>query len=128
MTTEDQLVSVRYIVDDVPAAVAFYTAHLGFTLRFSPGPAFADVVRGSLRLLLSGADSSGARATPAENSAAGRNRIHLVLDDFDAEVQKLRDAGLSFRSDIVSGPGGRQILVADPAGNLVELFEPARTH
>jgi catechol 2,3-dioxygenase-like lactoylglutathione lyase family enzyme len=128
MTTEDQLVSVRYIVDDVPAAVDFYTAHLGFTLRFSPGPAFADVVRGSLRLLLSGAESSGARATPEENSGAGRNRIHLVLDDFEAKVQELRDTGLSFRSDIVSGPGGRQILLADPSGNLVELFEPAETH
>ena len=128
MTTEDQLVSVRYIVDDVPAAVAFYTAHLGFTLRFSPGPAFADVVRGPLRLLLSGEASSGARATPDENSAAGRNRIHLVLEDFDTKVQELRDAGLSFRSEVVSGPGGRQILLADPAGNLVELFEPAQAH
>jgi catechol 2,3-dioxygenase-like lactoylglutathione lyase family enzyme len=126
MTTPDQLVSVRYIVDDVPAAVDFYTAHLGFTLEFSPGPAFADVRRGRLRLLLSGAESSGARATPQENSDAGRNRIHLVFDDFDAKVQELRDTGLTFRSDIVSGPGGRQILLADPAGNLVELFEPAQ--
>jgi catechol 2,3-dioxygenase-like lactoylglutathione lyase family enzyme len=125
MTTHDQLVSVRYIVDDVEAAVAFYTAHLGFTARRNVAPAFADVVRGSLRLLLSGAESSGARATPDENSAAGRNRIHLVLDDLDNEVEKLRSAGLSFRSDVVSGPGGRQILLADPAGNLVELFEPA---
>lgn len=126
MTTADQLVSVRYIVDDVPAAVDFYTAHLGFTLEFSPGPAFADVRRGPLRLLLSGAESSGARATPQENSDAGRNRIHLVFDDLDAKVEELRDTGLTFRSDIVSGPGGRQILLADPAGNLVELFEPAQ--
>ena len=126
MTTEDQLASVRYIVDDVNGAVDFYTTHLGFTLRFSAGAAFADVVRGPLRLLISGPTSSGARSTPKENDYAGRNRIHLVLDDFDAEVRDLRAAGLSFVSDVVSGPGGRQILLTDPAGNLVELFEPAR--
>jgi len=125
MTTEDQFASVRYIVDDVEAAIAFYTAHLGFTVRSHPAPAFADVVRGPLRLLLSGEASSGARATPDENSAAGRNRIHLILDDLDGELEKLRDAGLTFSSEVVSGPGGRQILIADPAGNLVELFEPA---
>ena len=126
MTTDDQLASVRYIVDDVEGAVDFYTTHLGFTLRFSAGAAFADVVRGPLRLLVSGPTSSGARSTPAENAAPGRNRIHLVLDDFDSEVADLRAAGLPFVSDVVSGPGGRQILLADPAGNLVELFEPAR--
>lgn len=125
MTTADQLVSVRYIVDDVEAAVAFYTAHLGFTQGRTVAPAFAEVVRGNLRLLVSGAESSGARATPDENSAPGRNRIHLVLDDFDGEVAKMREAGVSFSSEVVEGPGGRQILVADPAGNLVELFEPA---
>jgi catechol 2,3-dioxygenase-like lactoylglutathione lyase family enzyme len=125
MTTEDQLASVRYVVDDVEAAVNFYVAHLGFTVHSHPAPAFADVVRGPLRLLLSGKESSGARATPDENSGPGRNRIHLVLDDFDGEVQKMRDAGLSFSSEVVEGPGGRQILLADPAGNLVELFEPA---
>ena len=125
MTTEQELVGVRYIVDDVEAAVAFYTAHLGFTARRNMAPAFADVVRGNLRLLISGAESSGARATPDENSAPGRNRIHLILDDFDGQVEKMRDAGLSFSSEVVEGPGGRQILVADPAGNLVELFEPA---
>lgn len=127
MTTTDQLASVRYLVDDVPAAVDFYTTHLGFTLRFSGGAAFADVVRGPLRLLLSGPASSGARATPADNTAAGRNRIHLVLDDFDGEIDRLRAAGLPFASDVVAGPGGRQILLADPAGNLIELFEPADT-
>jgi catechol 2,3-dioxygenase-like lactoylglutathione lyase family enzyme len=126
MTTEDQLASVRYVVDDVEAAINFYVAHLGFTVRSNPAPAFADVVRGPLRLLLSGKESSGARATPDENSGPGRNRIHLILDDFDGEVQKLRDAGLSFSSEVVEGPGGRQVLVADPAGNLVELFEPAQ--
>ena len=125
MTNEKELVGVRYIVDDVEAAVAFYTAHLGFTQGRNMAPAFAEVIRGNLRLLISGAESSGARATPDTNSAPGRNRIHLILDDFDGEVQKMRDAGVSFSSDVVEGPGGRQILVADPAGNLVELFEPA---
>jgi len=125
MTNENELVGVRYIVDDVEAAVAFYTAHLGFTQGRNMAPAFAEVLRGNLRLLVSGAESSGARATPDTNSAPGRNRIHLILDDFDGEVQKMRDAGVSFSSDVVEGPGGRQILVADPAGNLVELFEPA---
>jgi catechol 2,3-dioxygenase-like lactoylglutathione lyase family enzyme len=128
MTTRDQLASVRYVVDDVQAAVDFYTTHLGFTLRSNPAPAFADVVRGPLRLLLSGPASSGARATPDDNSDAGRNRIHLILDDgFDAEIDRLRAAGVTFRSDIVTGPGGRQILLSDPAGNLIELFEPAHT-
>jgi catechol 2,3-dioxygenase-like lactoylglutathione lyase family enzyme len=122
----DQYASVRYVVDDVPAAIAFYTTHLGFTVRMSAAPAFADVVRGPLRLLLSGPASSGARATPADASAAGRNRIHLVVDDLDAEIQRLTDAGVAFRGEVVAGPGGRQILLADPAGNLVELFQPAR--
>jgi catechol 2,3-dioxygenase-like lactoylglutathione lyase family enzyme len=126
MTAPDQLVGVRYVVDDVQAAVDFYTTHLGFTVNMSAAPAFADVVRGSLRLLLSGPTSSGARATPDDAASAGRNRIHLVVDDLDGEIARLRDAGLSFRSDLVSGPGGRQILLADPAGNLVELFQPAR--
>ena len=125
MTTPDQYASVRYLVDDVQAAVDFYTTHLGFTLNTSAAPAFADVVRGPLRLLLSGPASSGARATPDDATAAGRNRIHLIVDDLDAEIDRLRDAGLSFRSDVVTGPGGRQILLADPAGNLIELFQPA---
>ena len=125
MTAPDQLAAVRYVVDDVQAAVDFYTTHLGFTLRMSAAPAFADVVRGPLRLLLSGPASSGARATPADATAAGRNRIHLIVDDLDAEINRLRGAGLPFRSELVSGPGGRQILLADPAGNLVELFQPA---
>ncbi len=124
MTTNDRLASVRYLVDDVPAAVDFYTAHLGFTLRTDPAPAFADVVRGPLRLLLSGPAGSGARATP-EPATAGRNRIHLIVDDLDAEIARLRTEGVAFQGDVVSGPGGRQILLTDPAGNLVELFEPA---
>jgi catechol 2,3-dioxygenase-like lactoylglutathione lyase family enzyme len=128
MTALDQYASVRYLVDDVQAAVDFYTSHLGFTLNTSTAPAFADVVRGPLRLLLSGPASSGARATPADATAAGRNRIHLLVDNLDVEIARLRGAGLSFRSDAVSGPGGRQILLADPAGNLVELFQPAHRH
>ncbi|MGP3969490.1 VOC family protein [Streptomyces sp. 6N223] len=127
MTAPDEYASVRYIVDDVQAAIDFYTTHLGFTLNTSAAPAFADVVRGPLRLLLSGPASSGARATPEDAAIAGRNRIHLIVDDLDAEIARLRDAGLSFRSDMVSGPGGSQILLADPAGNLIELFQPARS-
>jgi catechol 2,3-dioxygenase-like lactoylglutathione lyase family enzyme len=125
MTAQHDLASVRYLVDDVQAAIDFYTTHFGFTVRMSAAPAFADVVRGPLRLLLSGPASSGARATPPDAGGAGRNRIHLIMDDLDGEIAKLRAAGLPFRSDLVAGPGGRQVLVADPAGNLVELFEPA---
>lgn len=117
--------SVRYIVDDVDAAIAFYTDLLGFTVLSHPAPAFADVVRGHLRLLLSGPPSSGARATPPEEAGPGRNRIHLVVDDLDAHLERLREAGATVRSDVVEGPGGRQFLVADPAGNLVEIFQPA---
>ncbi|MGC1212849.1 MAG: VOC family protein [Micromonospora sp.] len=126
MTGTDQYASVRYVVDDVQAAVDFYTTHLGFEPSTRAGAAFADVVRGPLRLLLSGPASSGARATPEDAAAPGRNRIHLTVDDLDAEIDRHRAAGLSFRSDLVSGPGGRQILLADPAGNLIELFQPAR--
>jgi len=125
MTASDQYASVRYVVDDVEKAVDFYTTHLGFTVHTSVAPAFADVVRGPLRLLLSGPTSSGARATPDDATTAGRNRVHLIVDDLDAEIDRLRGAGLSFRSEPVSGPGGRQILIADPAGNLIELFQPA---
>jgi catechol 2,3-dioxygenase-like lactoylglutathione lyase family enzyme len=125
VTATDQYASVRYLVDDVQAAIDFYTGHLGFTVKTSAAPAFADVVRGPLRLLLSGPASSGARATPADATTAGRNRIHLIFDDLNAEIDRLRDAGLSFRSDLISGPGGSQILLTDPAGNLIELFQPA---
>jgi catechol 2,3-dioxygenase-like lactoylglutathione lyase family enzyme len=123
----DELVNVRYMVDDVDEAVAFYTAHLGFTVRSSAAPAFADVTRGNLRLLLSGPKSSAGRPMPDGRTPepGGWNRIHLIVDDISAEVDRLRAAGLTFRNDIVTGPGGRQILLEDPAGNVIELFQPA---
>jgi catechol 2,3-dioxygenase-like lactoylglutathione lyase family enzyme len=118
----------RYMVDDVDAAVAWYTKHLGFTLLSSAAPAFADVTLGPLRLLLSGPTSSAGRpmADGARPGPGGWNRIHLVVDDLDAEVARLRQAGVEFRNDIVKGPGGSQILLKDHSGNLVELFQPAR--
>lgn len=122
---DDQYASVRYLVDDVDAAVAFYTDVLGFTVLSRPAPPFADVVRGPLRLMLSGPQTSGARATPAELAGPGRNRIHLVVADLDAELVRLREAGVEPLGDVVEGPGGRQVLVVDPAGNPVEVFEPA---
>lgn len=123
----DDLVSVRYIVDDVDAAFAFYTAHLGFTELNNFAPAFADVVRGHLRLLLSGPTSSAGRALPdgQQPVAGGWNRIHLIVDDIHAEVARLRAAGVPFRSDVVTGPGGSQIVLDDPSGNPIELFQPA---
>ncbi|GLY77998.1 VOC family protein [Actinoallomurus iriomotensis] len=123
----EDLVSVRYIVDDVQKAVDFYTTHLGFVLRSSAVPAFADVTRGGLRLLLSGPKSSAGRPMPdgVTPGPGGWNRIHLIVDDLAAEVDKLRSAGLHFRNDIITGPGGKQILLQDPSGNVVELFQPA---
>ena len=122
-----ELVSVRYMVTDVDAAIDFYTKHLGFTLRMSAAPAFADVTRGRLRLLLSGPSSSAGRPMPdgAVPAPGGWNRIHLIVSDIAAEVNRLREAGLTFRNDIVKGPGGQQILLEDPSGNVVELFQPA---
>ena len=121
-------VNVRYMVDDVEAAVAWYTKHLGFTLLSNHAPAFADVTLGSLRLLLSGPKSSAGRPMPdgEQPGPGGWNRIHLVVNDLSSEVARLRDAGVQFRNDIVTGPGGSQVLLTDPAGNLVELFQPAR--
>jgi catechol 2,3-dioxygenase-like lactoylglutathione lyase family enzyme len=121
-------VNVRYMVDDVDAAVAFYTIHLGFTLLSRTAPAFADVARGDLRLLLSGPTSSAGRAMPdgRQPGPGGWNRIQFVVDDIAAEVDRLRGVGLRFRNDIVRGPGGAQILFDDPSGNPIEFFQPAR--
>ena len=124
-----ELVSVRYLVDDVDAAVAFYTSHLGFTVLSDMAPAFADVVRGNLRLLLSGPSSSAARPMPDGRQPApgGWNRIHLIVDNIDAAVDNLTLAGgVVFRSDLVAGPGGKQIVFDDPSGNPIELFQPRR--
>ena len=122
-------VNVRYIVDDVETAVAFYTTQLGFKLISKTLPAFADVSLGDLRLLLSGPTSSAGRPMPdgRRPAAGGWNRIHLIVDDLAAEVARLRSAGVRFRNDIVTGPGGRQILLDDPSGNPIELFQPAGT-
>jgi catechol 2,3-dioxygenase-like lactoylglutathione lyase family enzyme len=122
----DDLVNVRYMVDDVQTALDFYTTHFGFSVMSSAAPAFADVVRGHLRLLLSGPKSSAGRPMPdgRRPEAGGWNRIHLIVEDIDAEVDRLRTAGVSFRNDVIEGPGGKQIVLDDPAGNPIELFQP----
>jgi catechol 2,3-dioxygenase-like lactoylglutathione lyase family enzyme len=127
MTEANEMVNVRYMVDDVQASIDFYTKHLGFEVRTSAAPAFADVTRDNLRLLLSGPTSSAGRPMPdgAKPGPGGWNRIHLIVDDIDAEVSRLREAGLRFRNDVVTGPGGSQILLEDPSGNVIELFQPA---
>ena len=125
--SNDETVSVRYMVDDVEESINFYTKLLGFEVLTSAAPAFADVKRGNLRLLLSGPKSSAGRPMPdgAQPGPGGWNRIHLIVDDIETDVGNLRDAGASFRNDIVVGPGGQQILLEDPSGNVVELFQPA---
>ena len=123
----DETVNVRYMVNDVAEALEFYSTHFGFQPRTVNAPAFADVVRDGLRLLLSGPTSSAGRPMPdgALPHPGGWNRIHLVTADLDGEIARLKAAGVRFRNDIVSGPGGRQILLEDPSGNLIELFQPA---
>jgi catechol 2,3-dioxygenase-like lactoylglutathione lyase family enzyme len=123
----NEMVNVRYMVDDVQASIDFYAKHLGFELLTSAVPAFADVRRGNLRLLLSGPASSAGRPMPdgVKPGPGGWNRIHLIVDDIGAEVGRLRQEGLGFRNDVVTGPGGSQILLEDPSGNVIELFQPA---
>jgi catechol 2,3-dioxygenase-like lactoylglutathione lyase family enzyme len=122
------IVNVRYLVDDVEAAIAWYTSHLGFTLISSAAPAFADVALGSLRLLLSGPLSSAGRpmSDGERPKPGGWNRIHLIVDDITSEIARLKAEGVEFRNEMVTGPGGSQVLLIDPSGNLVELFQPAR--
>lgn len=120
-------VSVRYMVDDVAAAVAFYTRHLGFTIESNFPPAFGSVERGNLRLLLAGPQSSAGRPMPdgAVPGPGGWNRLHFIVSDLASEVARLKAEGCKFRNEILTGPGGSQILLLDPAGNVIELFQPA---
>ena len=120
-------VNVRYMVIDVQQSVDWYTAHLGFEEISNAAPAFADVKRGALRLLLSGEKSSAGRPMPdgRRPEPGGWNRFELVVADLKAEVDRLRSRGLEFRNNIVTGPGGSQILLEDPSGNVIELFQPA---
>src|SRR4029078_11434618 len=120
------MVSIRYMIDDVKSAIEFYTTHLGFALENDASPAFSSVIRDRVRLLLSGKTSSGRRPMPdgREPVPGGWNRIHIQVDDIDAEVKRLREAVLKFRNEIIKGPGGSQILLDDPSGNPVELFQP----
>ena len=122
----DETVNVRYLVDDVTASTEFYTQHFGFTVGIA-SPAFADVTRGNLRLLLSGPNSSAGRTmSDGERPVPGGwNRIHLIVDDLDEEVARLTQEGVAFRNEVVRGPGGAQALAVDPSGNFVELFQPA---
>jgi catechol 2,3-dioxygenase-like lactoylglutathione lyase family enzyme len=123
----DPMVNVRYMVHDVDEALRFYTTHLGFSVRTNAAPAFADVTLGNLRLLLSGPTSSAGRPMPdgRRPEPGGWNRIHLIVDDIKSEVDRLRSSGLPFRNDITTGPGGSQVLLEDPSGNPIELFQPA---
>ena len=123
------MASVRYIVDDVDAAIAFYTELLGFEVLMHPAPSFAALGRGDLRLYVNAVGGAGGASQPMPDGRmpepGGWSRFQLEVSDLDAQVESLRAAGASFRNEIVTGVGGRQILVEDPAGNCVELFEPA---
>jgi len=123
-------VSVRYFVDDMDEAVDFYTKRLGFTVTMRPAPSFSMLTRGNLRLLLSATEGPGGGSQPMPDGRkpmpGGWNRIQLEVEDIDREVDILRRSGARFRNDIVAGFGGRQILLDDPAGNPIELFEPPR--
>jgi catechol 2,3-dioxygenase-like lactoylglutathione lyase family enzyme len=123
----EEMVSVRYMVDDVEQAIEFYTNKFGFELGQNASPAFAEVLRGRLRLLLAGPQSSAGRPMPdgQRPEPGGWNRIHFVVDDIEREVERLRPGGVSFRNEIISGPGGKQVLLEDPSGNPIELFQPA---
>jgi catechol 2,3-dioxygenase-like lactoylglutathione lyase family enzyme len=123
----DETVNIRYMVDDVEQAVGFYTDLFGFEVLSSAAPAFADVRRGGLRLLLSGPKSSAGRPMPdgRQPGPGGWNRIHFVVDDIQGEIERLREAGVTFRNDVITGPGGSQIVLNDPSGNPIELFQPA---
>jgi catechol 2,3-dioxygenase-like lactoylglutathione lyase family enzyme len=124
----DETVNVRYMVDDVDTSVTFYSKLLGFEVLTNFPPAFADVKRGNLRLLLAGPSSSAGRpmSDGEKPGPGGWNRIHFIVDDIEREVTQLRDAGAAFRNDVIEGPGGKQILLLDPSGNVIELFEPAQ--
>ncbi len=125
--SDDETTHVRYMVNDVSEAVGFYTKHFGFDEVGPSSPAFSAVTRGNLRLLLSGPQSSAGRAMAdgAQPGPGGWNRIHFVYADLDTEIERLRNEGVSFRNDVVTGPGGKQVLVEDPSGNLIELFQSA---
>jgi catechol 2,3-dioxygenase-like lactoylglutathione lyase family enzyme len=124
--TED-FVNVRYMVSDVQESIDFYTRHFGFEVRSSAAPAFADVVRGRLRLLLAGPDSSAGRSMPdgRKPQPGGWNRIHFIVEDIARDVERLRKADVRFRNEIITGPGGQQTVLDDPSGNPIELFQPA---
>ena len=127
MPDPNDVVSVRYMVSDVAKSLAFYTGHLGFTIESEFPPAFGSVQRGNLRLLLAGPQSSAGRAMSdgAVPGPGGWNRIHLIVPDIEAEVARLKSEGCEFRNEMVKGPGGSQILLLDPSGNIIELFQPA---
>ena len=119
---------VRYLVKDVARAVAFYTTHLGFTLKHQQLPAFASVSLGDVDILISGPQASGSRPMPdgREQAPGGWNRVVLRVDDLPGFIETLKNAGLRFRNEMLTGPGGRQIQIEDPDGNPIELFEPGR--